>query len=1308
MIKICLLAPYLTILKDEKNICFPTAKTRKLLTYLLVNRGRYCSRDKIAFSFWDEVSEERAKKNLNTSLWQLKKMFKDNEIDITITGDSDCLTIKVNDNILLDIDTFYHLLEKARQEKNLPGRINYYNRAVKLAGKKLLSEEDELWLYPEKTIFARLYREAVLDCISLYTAVSRYNEAINLCKNVLASQPFDDSFSYQLIKLYHLSENNIAALKFYQLYKKHIKEELGVEPDTKFKKLINQIKSENYNEDKEKNKKVTGFYELQLQIAPLIGRKREISQVQEYFQKTITTNRLSHIIIKGRSGTGKTRLLEEIELLSRFYGIKAINLECDKISGTPAFSLASKLIEITISQLTEEEISEIPDVHKKILSLFTPVIDLESSSVIDPLDPEEFIKNQSGFSFLLIFKAVEHILKMTIKNSPLLIVIDNLHWCDSASLNLLEYITSNFKDEALVLVTAGQTKDTPDNLHHFLNSARELSDHIYFHEIELNSLSKKDLIQFLHSILNLEQNTLNVSLTDLAEKLFLESGGIPLIFIETLKFWERQNIITFDESRKAWIYSRPDPNFPDSLIEIDPKTAFPERLRNIYQTHLSSFDQSIQRIINIAAVLGFYFEKNIISQLVKMEEEKIITALAELISQGVFLKSKEKDRLQFSHIKLREYVYQSMNSMKRKYYHKDIFSLYQKINNPVKLNHETLTQLAFHAYKGEIWREALEFNLLLGEFLLQEGNIPQSIYYLNKTEEIVNKIKIREVANLTRLYLASGKCYLFLGEGEKAEKYLTKTLKLSLEDNNKQVEEKVYSLLAQLYTKMGAFDVALNNIEKFLGMNNWKSTGTVLNCLLAMSHISLMTNNITLSREVRTKLEKITQQIPFRKDNYILGRAYFILGQHNILLFDNFLQALDLFKKAELIFRNMQKIEDLALTLSYQGSCCFYYGINESWSNKYLESLKYCQENISKPHIIALIIGPMITTYLLKGDYGKVLELSDNYPLHQDYLSWQIPYLAVNGEVYYWLQDKDQAWQFINFCLECCQKVKVVDYENHATATLGLINGSYEDYNEGLLLLEKAENQAKAIPFSLRLSRVIQKKMLLALNTGNIETLQLEADKLLAASLAAKMPFLQAWAYYGKGIVELLNLKQKSARELLTRALNLARDNEIWSLTWRVENKLADLAVIDLDILTAAEHYQKASSALKKIASGLPGKELKETFLQQKEIEKIIRRIRNIGETGSLENEFLDMLKIEEIPLKGEPARSYYSPTSFEEKLVAVLGNKTGKVKKRRYQVALMILESRKLIKPLYHPEIAENFGVHTRTIQRDLKNIRL
>lgn len=1296
MVKICLLSPRTVILKDNKEVNFPTNKCRNLFSYLLLNREKRCLRNKLAYTLWPDYPEERARRNLNNSIWLLKKMFKEELIKIEIKSESSYLSLEIDQTIVIDIDQFYQLIDLSKDKLNIDTKTAFLKKAISL-GDNILFEEDQLWLDNVKIHFNTTFMEANAELINVYKLTGQYHKAIDLCTNFLKKEPFDETFIYQLILLFHLSDKNSKAVQKYKRYTNRLKDELDIEPGRELVQLIETItkRKENFqNEgfDNEGDNKVDFFEEL-----PLIGREKEIDCFKELLLNSIRNKKLSCLFLKGIAGIGKSRFSSELVNISKLFGIKVLETECIKLNNPPSFNLINSLLEKILEILPDEKIHNLPLPYSNILLYFIPELGEQKSSISNINNAFE---EHGRFEYILFYKTISYLLREVVDKKPLVIIIEDIQWADQESLNLLGFLCNDLKNKKIIIVQTARSEDISEPLKNYFISIRESADHIQLKEIDLQPLSLVQIDQFIQTGLKLEENTLNTSRTDLADMFLEETGGIPLVIMETLRYWQQRNLITYQPASKAWNIADLALSHYQKTDEITEYFAISDKLNLLYQSRLSQLNDNLIDIIQLAAVIGFRFDKEVIYQLLNKPEHEFVFAFDYLISLGIFVDLKEERKIQFSHLKLREYVYNSMTDLKRKYFHKELCHYLKSTKNSFVRRNEAITKIAWHSYQAGLLKDALKYNLLSALDFQEKGVIFKAIHYLNRAADLYDKISEDDPETLITIYKEQGKINFSMGKGKKAIEILTKALTLTEKNNLLKAEVELYSLLARVFIRIGDFEGALSYIQYILKIKDKVDLHITVEALFSMSLISLMSNNSDLAVTVRNELNRVIDQFSDKKDDLTLGRVLFIQGQHYLYVFDQVNEAVASFKKAEAIFRSMQEKENLAMVLAYTGFCFHYHNLSSSWPVLFEESLKLAK-TINNIHVICSILGPIITTYLNSGEYGKALKIIEEYPTRGANRTWIIPLLAVKGEIYCWLGDNTNAFKFLNQSLKYCKNTKIPDYKNDAISTLGFINGLKRDLSQGEKLLTETENIARNIPLNLRIGRVRLKKMLLALYTGNFTSLPKESLILLETGKKAGIPFIIAWGYFGQGISSISEGELIQAEELLNQAVHIARQNRILSLYWQSESALGDLYLIKQDHKEAKEHYHQAAGLLEDIFSQLPEESLQKKFLTRPEVKKTIIR----GQSKILEKDFF--LR-QEINSKDSLQLLTDFTTEYDRALARIVEKNLGKVVKRRFQLLGILLESEALDYSLKSKTLATFFQVHVRTIERDIKAIGL
>jgi DNA-binding SARP family transcriptional activator len=210
---------------------FPTQKSKSLLCYLVMNRYKYLSRDKLIGLFWSEKSERKAKGCLNTTLWRLRCLLEQENT----TGENYLLFENGNvsfnrySNYWLDVEEFEGLIEKA---KGLKGdeKVNTLERAVQLYQGAFLEGLYDDWIIFERERLEGIYLELLSELMEYYGSKSEYSKGIVYGKKILSHDPLRETIHRALMKLYYLSGNRASAIRQYKLCHKLLKKELKVSP----------------------------------------------------------------------------------------------------------------------------------------------------------------------------------------------------------------------------------------------------------------------------------------------------------------------------------------------------------------------------------------------------------------------------------------------------------------------------------------------------------------------------------------------------------------------------------------------------------------------------------------------------------------------------------------------------------------------------------------------------------------------------------------------------------------------------------------------------------------------------------------------------------------------------------------------------------------------------------------------------------------------------------------------------------------------------------------------------------------------
>jgi predicted ATPase len=179
----------------------------------------------------------------------------------------------------------------------------------------------------------------------------------------------------------------------------------------------------------------------------LVGRERELARLRSLEEKS-RAGGLQVALIAGEPGIGKTRLLREIARCARQQGTTVLQGGASGTEGMPPYLPFLEALGQHIRSVSADELRSQAGAMASVLATILPELSLRlgGSASSYPLPPEQ--------ARLRLFEAVGLFLNAIATPRPLLLVLDDLHWSDQASLDLLCHLAQHQPTARLLIVGA--------------------------------------------------------------------------------------------------------------------------------------------------------------------------------------------------------------------------------------------------------------------------------------------------------------------------------------------------------------------------------------------------------------------------------------------------------------------------------------------------------------------------------------------------------------------------------------------------------------------------------------------------------------------------------------------------------------------------------------------------------------------------------------------------------------------------------------------------------------------------------------
>lgn len=598
-----------------------TPRLQSLLAYLLLQHDRPHPRRRLAYLLWPESSDSQARTNLRRELHHLRQALP--HADCFLASGGGNLGWRSDAAFTLDVDVFEAALARAeeaeREDDPRRARLALEEAAALYRGDLLGDCYDEWILAPRERL-----RERCIDALDrltrYYEANRRYREAGDHARRRLQLDPLHEPSYRQLMRLLALEDNRSAALRVYHSCATTLHRELGIEPSPATRDLYRQLM--------DADAVANGGEEVELASSvPLVGRRRAWADLLASWQRS-SAGRPHLVAIAGEAGIGKTRLAEELLGWCRLQGFAQARTRSYAAEGTLSYApvvewLRSDALRDTRSALGAVWLTEIARLLPELRA------DLPTRHRQEPLTESR--------QRLRLFEALAR--AVLISSRPLLLVIDDLQWCDRDTLEWLHFLLRFEPGAKLLVVGTVRSEELQDNPA-LLSLLRDLRRLGLLREIDLEPLTAEASADLAVSVVGHELED------DRQRRLFAVTEGHPLFLVEM--------------ARGGFA------DAPPRASEGSP--ALPPRVQAILNARLSQLTPAARELAALAATVGRAFTPEVLIRASTADEPRVIEALDELWRRRI-VRDQDVNLYDFGHDRLREVAYASVGPVLRPQLH---------------------------------------------------------------------------------------------------------------------------------------------------------------------------------------------------------------------------------------------------------------------------------------------------------------------------------------------------------------------------------------------------------------------------------------------------------------------------------------------------------------------------------------------------------------------------------------------------------------------------------------------------------------
>jgi tetratricopeptide (TPR) repeat protein len=453
----------------------------------------------------------------------------------------------------------------------------------------------------------------------------------------------------------------------------------------------------------------------------LAGREEELEFMMGFLGEAIS-GKGTLVLLSGEAGIGKTRLVEEFRSLAVSTGCRFLLGDC--LPGAPspylpfyeAFQrcVAAKVVDVSFLNQMEipARISRTMAPRTSQVNANGPGMDAAASRKGDSMDADA----RTG-SERVLFSTLQALREISVKR-PVVLCIEDLHWADSASVQLLHFLARNSSGLRVLLIGTYRPEDVRvdamGGAHPLLETLRIMRREEVCHEIGLSVLNIEEMRIAIESMLG------GLIEHDLLQRIWTESGGNPLFAIETVRLLVSTKSIAFQSG--MW------------KIVATTRMDIPPTVKEVISRRIEKLPRSQRRILDCAAVVGDCFDSEVLEGALGLNRLALLEDL-DYIEKDYQIIHENDGRYRFDHEKTKRVIYDQISPPRRRELHRIIGEMLES-----RLPNETLYgELSAHFLNANIPGKCSKYSLSAGESCIRRYAMPEAIPYFQRVVDIAKE-----------------------------------------------------------------------------------------------------------------------------------------------------------------------------------------------------------------------------------------------------------------------------------------------------------------------------------------------------------------------------------------------------------------------------------------------------------------------------------------------------------------------------------------------------------------------------------------
>ena len=597
-------------------------KPLALLAYVALAPGGRVERSRAARLFWSDSAPQDARHSLSQALYRLRAATKGPEL-LRTPGDD----LEISESVRLDCLEAERAAEAGELRRSYDLLAGEFIASFTLPG----SWEFEEWAEAQRSRFGSLRATVGCRLAGKLLREGCPDRALDVAESLARFDPYSDDAMRLVMEALAAAGRHAAAASRYAAYVRRLAED-GDEPGAGLRHYASELTR--YL----RTRRLEDQGEL-----PFVGREKQWAVVESAWQDAEGGDSET-MLVEGAAGLGKTRMLTELRRrVQASRGVvlfaKCYEPEQSVPYGAVGQALSGVLDRSGLHRVGRQWLSEtariLPGLH----------------DVFQDLPPSSSTEGSEA-SRRRLHESVAHVLETVAEDGPILLAVDDIHWADAATLELLHFLSHRLRSAAVLIAVSYRPAELAPISRRY---TRSLASSGLARIVVMEALEADDVREILESMGRLDEPALADTLV---RHLHRQSGGSPFFLSELLDALARRRVLFL--KRGSWIV--------DSDDAID---QLPQTIGKMLTDRLESLAPWMRACAEVAAVAEDELSVEVLSRTLGISQARAELALS-VLEEERLVRRTSNDSFDLIHDELRRLIQQNIPDERRRVHHGSI------------------------------------------------------------------------------------------------------------------------------------------------------------------------------------------------------------------------------------------------------------------------------------------------------------------------------------------------------------------------------------------------------------------------------------------------------------------------------------------------------------------------------------------------------------------------------------------------------------------------------------------------------------